>query len=369
MKSTTKITAGLIAFLILTSCSTVKTEDTTSAESTVVEETTEVTGETTEETTATEETTTVKESHYTYDPYCTSEMLDQVYGEKRHDAYISLVDAAMNGRHEFECEDQDTFDWMIYQYPYQSCPVLSQYYDGFSDPTLVVGGKLGLKFTISDEEFAEKNEEFKDLVEGILNEVFEDDYTDFEKALALYLYFCTPGNFVYDYDMVNNPEALDYLSIYRVLTERKGICQDLSLTYSYLLRQAGVEAGVVSGQRGYDDELHQWSLVRINGKYYHVDPTYALNTSGDLQYFLMDDDAREACDDYGRDQWTYVGYYSILSEFDVSVFKSDDKRFSELWKGSYATFSPDTKTIQCSALNEDTGFYEITELDYSELEK
>lgn len=281
---------------------------------------------TTEETTA--ETTVKKESHYTFQTHVSSTLMNEIMEDEMLVAYNNFIDAVMAGETSFECADQDTYNWVMGQYAYLLFPVVAEYVgiDGYRD------GMGYFFYKIPLEEFQEKLQEFEDLVVDILNSCLEDDYSDFEKALALYYYFIE--NYVYDYDIyyAMKTEYQENVSGYRLLTEKTGICQEISVAYSYLLLQAGVDATVLKAQREYDNETHQWSLVTIDGKYYHIDPTYGLGLLASLDYFMMTDEIRYDRDYYNSDKFIPSTVYAQFNEFpDISV---TDDTYSVLW-GNY----------------------------------
>lgn len=292
-----------------------------------VSETTEVTEEIIEtEITETEtEPYVKKESHYTFKTHVSSTLMNEIMGEDMLEGYNNLVDAVLNGEDSFECKDEYTFKWVMGQFPYLLFPVVAEYLcmDEYRD------GRGYFHFTIPDEEFQEKLQEFETVTVDILNSCLEDDYSDFEKALALYLYFIK--TYVYDYDTYDamRYEYQENISGYRLLMGETGICQEISVAYSYLLLQAGVDATVLKAVRGFDNEPHQWSLVTIDGKYYHIDPTYGLGLLNSLDYFMMTDEIRAERDSYDPKEYIPSTVYAQDHEYpDISV---TDDTYSDLW--------------------------------------
>ncbi len=195
-----------------------------------------------------------------------------------------------------------------------------------------------------------------------MNEALEDDYTDLEKALALYVYF--EEHYEYDYDTYEkmDEQSPDYISGYRLMTTGTGICQEISTAYSFLLMQAGVNATVMSGRRSYDQESHRWSYVRINGKTYHIDPTYVLGSDHYLGYFMMTDEQREECDSYTPDTFVIASNYS--QDHPHPDYKADDTFFEPVWDTYLDSFDHDTGKMNCRYY--DDNFDEkIMEFDYS----
>jgi hypothetical protein len=197
-------------------------------------------------------------------------------------------------------------------------------------------------------------------VEEILNSSLRDDYTDLEKALALYLYFS--NNYVYDYEAARPEANPDYLSSYRVLTTGTGICQEFSVAYAYLLLQAGVDASNMSGHRSYDRASHQWSYVKINGHNYHIDPTYVIGDPDSLQYFMMDDAQREAADCYDPAEFVICSNYA--QDHPHPDYKADDDSFREIWRGRFMELDHENRILHYTAFNEQ---YQLVEMcfDYT----
>ncbi len=324
----------LLAAGLLTGCSQgVKLPDEPAAEQaavqiagtalseTAVSETGTTAGANTEETTV--QTEPAAESRLTFQPKVCSQYMKEVFGETMCQAWSSLVDAMMEGKDSFACPDQDTCDWVIGQFPYRCFPVV----DGLiatSPDTPVSDGVGHFSYTVPQEEFQAKVRAFAETVEDILNETVKDTDTDFEKALALYQYFA--NHYRYDnelYKALYSPDLEQReTSACHVFYEKSGICCELSTAYSYLLMQTGVDATVMSG------EDHQWSYVRINGKNYHIDPTFALDSGNSLAYFMMNDE-RRADTGYPKEDYIITSCYTQFH--DTPEYTADDDTFSELW--------------------------------------
>ncbi|MCQ2547718.1 MAG: hypothetical protein MJ145_01785 [Clostridia bacterium] len=301
--------------------------------------------------------------HYSFDPYLVPEIQTEVCGEKMTKAYHSFIDAVLSGKTSFACEDKTTYDWMLGQYPYACCPVIERYIQA---PENHVGFEKGVgyfQYAIPYEEFKTKYDEFAELVSSILNDVLEDDYSDFEKAFALYKY-CS-DNIEYDQDlfhrMSQEAPSDEEVSPYRTLTEKIGICQNISTAYSFLLQQAGVDATVCSGFRDYDGASHQWSFVRIDGVYYHIDVTYALGSQS-LSYFMMTDEQRYNDGGFTPDSFSFVNNYN--EEFVHKTFSCKDDRFKEFWDAVYTDIDFKNHKLSYSNYKEDPASF-----DYGKLTK
>ncbi len=280
--------------------------------------------------------------HYKFQPKVCSSYMTEVFGEEMRDTWFSLVDALMAGENTFACPDEDTYWWVMGQFPDMCFPVLNDLiYYCYDVEHPVKDGVASFTYLVPEEEAAARIAEFAALVEDILNETLQDDYSDMEKALALYIYFS--HHYIYDYEAAAPDFAPDYLSSYRVLTTGYGICQEFSVAYSYLLLQAGVDASVMSGHRGWDNAGHQWSYVRINGHNFHIDPTYVIGDSDSLSYFMMTDEQREAEDGYSRSDFVICSHYS--QEHPHPDYRADDDSFREIWGGTFEGFDHKTGTL------------------------
>lgn len=303
------------------------------------------------------------QSHYVFQPKVCSVYMEEVFGKDMCDAWYNLVDAVMAGKDTFACKDQHTYDWMMGQFPEHCLPIMKELIDlAWDREHSVINGVASFTYLVPPEEAKARIEEFGQQIEDMLNEIFEDDWSDFEKALALYIYFS--DHYVYDYEtyMKMYEEYVDYTSCYRFFQTGIGICHEISSAYSYLLLQAGVQATTMSGNRAYDEAGHQWSFVRINGKNYHIDPTYALGTGGDLCYFMMTDAQREAEDCYDPATFYAVSHYS--RENPHPDYTADDETFRPLWDLSYEAFNHETHTV-CGQKQSDYGERTNYTFDYS----
>ncbi len=278
---------------------------------------------------------------YKFNPKAYSVYMEEIFGETMCQTWCSFVDAMLAGEDTFACPDQETFEWVLGQFPHLCLPAVQDLVDYPTDrENAVADGIAHFTYTVPRDEFEQALRKLADKTESILNEVLADADTDFEKALALYLYFA--DNYVYDHDLEHNNTDANKLTALHVLYEKRGICQEISQAYSFLLTQAGVEATVMSGIRAYDQAPHRWSYIRLNGRNYHIDPTYVLGTH-DLSFFLMTDEERAAEDDYPIQDHVITSAYTQVH--DHPVYKADDETFSALWMKTYASIDTENKLL------------------------
>lgn len=344
-----QIVCVLTAACILASCSA-DTSITTSEN--VITETTLTTSETTEATTTTE-----ARGHYEFKPVVMSSIFLDIMGEDMYDAYKNYINAVSNGEDEFAVKTNNDYDWMIGQFPDKFQPVYfvyteSNYGGAFKD------GKATFQYKIPKEELAQKEAEFEKYITDILNENLRDDYSDFEKVLALYIYIA--NNYTYDYEVYDRMkyEAVKDISAYRFFMTKHGICAECSTAYSYLLLQAGVDATVCGGNRGSDNEGHAWTYVTINGKNYHVDPTFAMGSSNSLAFFMMTDEQRYNEGEFKREENCIGTHYK--SERNGNEYTAGDDFFAPLWDKYLTSFDHEKKIIYYTDIDGNKG-----EFDYS----
>ena len=338
----------LVTACILAGCSADTKITTTGTET----ETSVVTSVSTEATTTTE-----ARGHYEYKPVVMSSIFLDIMGEDMYDAYKNYVKAVQNGEDEFEVKTEDTYHWMIGQFPAYFQPVYevyteSNYGSAFKD------GKGTFQYKIPKEELAQKEAEFEEMVTGILNENLRDDYSDVEKILALYIYFSQ--NYKYDYDTYYrmSNEAVPDLCAYRFFTTKHGICAECSAAFSFLLLQAGVDATVCGGNDAITDEGHSWTYVTINGKNYHVDPTYVMDSGNRLSYFMMTDEQRYKEGNFKKESMSVASHYK--SDKNGNEYTADDDFFAPLWDKYLTSFDPDKNLIYYVDMEGNQGVFDYS---------
>lgn len=318
---------------LVTGCGSAVTEDTTIG-TTSVEETSESATE------VTTEQSTTPEPWFEFRPKVCSSFHEGILGKEMCDSWYSLVDAVMAGEDTFSCPNGHVYFWMIAEFPKVCFPVMSEIIEIPDDfKALDINGTGKIKYKVSKEEAAQKISEFQELVEEIINEVMKPEYSDFEKALALYSYFS--HTYTYDYDTfykIENNELVNYTSSYRLLTTKTGICCEISEAYSYLLLQVGIDAATVMTSK------HEWSFIKLGDNYYHIDPTFGVEDKDSLSFFLMNDEQREATYYYGKKDYTYVAFYEPESAPD---YTANDETFKVLWDYHMSSFDHQAKKIEC----------------------
>ncbi len=187
-----------------------------------------------------------------------------------------------------------------------------------------------LKYAYSAKEQQEMIDFMDNEYLGILNGIITEDMNELEKVLAVYHYFAS--TITYDYDWLDGLNMSDDkflypdIEIYEALKTNQGVCHTYTYLCEFALQQLGVECLRVSAQMANEDSGHMWLVVKIDGEYYHFDPTWDSNYGQvGLKYFGMTD---EECLNRG-----VLDYSSSYDEMYGKIV-CDDTRFSE-WRDVY----------------------------------
>ena len=104
---------------------------------------------------------------------------------------------------------------------------------------------------------------------------FTSSTSEYEKIRTIYDFVCS--NIRYDQVHRNNEYAHLRSTCYSALIWHTAACQGYSVTLYRLLRDAGINCRVVTGNaRRVDssEEFHAWNIVELEGKWYNLDATW-----------------------------------------------------------------------------------------------
>ena len=166
-----------------------------------------------------------------------------------------------------------------------------------------------------------------------------------EKAMKLYT--ASSLRIAYDYSDIGPNYVL------RVLMDDYGICQEIAPAYAYLLLQVGVDAGICGSLAKDSSFAHAWTIVKLDGKWYHADVTWQLSEPYSLRYFLIDDNDRDQSN-------LDVEYLNIgeINELWHKDFPIEDDSYSELWNVRWYEIDHSRACIS---------YYDDPNLDYNDL--
>lgn len=123
------------------------------------------------------------------------------------------------------------------------------------------------------------------------------DCSDLTKAMYLHDYIAVHC----EYD-----STLTFRDAYRMLINGTGVCQGYMLAYRLLLNRAGVTSSWVQS----DSLRHVWSLVQLDGAWYHVDVTWDDSTwfaKSGRKYFCISEEKMKSAElrHLEKDDWVY----------------------------------------------------------------
>ena len=250
--------------------------------------------------------------HHEFKTFVYSDFYREIYDEDVEETFRAYCEAVCKGETEFECK---SWDFMIItrlrMLASEYMPIAFIY----ANITNIDSEHIGhIDYGMSSEEFMTKLEEFENKVTQILDETCKAGYSEAENAIAIYDYFAK--NFKYT----------NFTSSYVVIMEENGVCQDFASAYDFLLGQVGID-GIICTSMLNMQYPHAWSLLKIDGKLYHADPTFALSNPGTLKYFGFTDEERYSLDNYSESPLLY-GFGNF--EDREGKFKAQDDRFIDL---------------------------------------
>ena len=217
-------------------------------------------------------------------------------------------------------------------------------------------------YTMSEEEQERRQKEIDDAVRPFLDEI-TDAMGDYEVALKLYekvigfldydsIALKEQKNSSFDY----STEPDDLRNIYGAIVQHSAVCAGYAIAYQYLLQKFGLESLYVCGDCN-SEGYHAWSIVKMEGDYYHVDCTWGDRSNTDpnkngkgmtYAYFgLTDEEIRktrsidadppvppctaDSCNYFVREGLHFTKYDpAVLKEVIAEYFKDPEKDFMEL---------------------------------------
>lgn len=211
----------------------------------------------------TEQITEVSELYYSY--HCLDETQKKIY--------LEILDALANMKKDAQLSimDKSGVD-LIFACVMNDHPELF-YVEGYQYTEYTLGNvTTGVTFSGTYSMSSEEAEQAKIAIEQKIAECFrqvplnEDEY-----STVKYLYEWLIDSTEYDKTAENNQ------NICSVFLQGRSVCQGYAKAMQYMLQKAGMQCLLVTGFT--NGERHGWNLVRVNGEYYYLDPTW-----GDASY-------------------------------------------------------------------------------------
>ncbi|MCR5249300.1 MAG: hypothetical protein K6E50_01695 [Lachnospiraceae bacterium] len=190
---------------------------------------------------------------------------------------------------------------------------------------------LELTYRYDAEESAEMLHFIDESYVEILNECITENMSDLEKVLSIYHYF--GERISYDYEWYENAQATEAderfkvpdIAVYDALKSNEGVCHSYTYLCQFAFQQLGIECLRVTADMAEGDESHMWPIVKIDGMFYNIDPTWDSHDGNDtvgLQYFGMT--YEEATADRG------ILGYDISIDMAYGDVICEDERFASL---------------------------------------
>lgn len=127
-----------------------------------------------------------------------------------------------------------------------------------------------------------------------------------------------------EYDMVYYNDNQIIYTAYGALINRDAVCEGYTLAYRYLLGKLGIETRYIISR----EMEHAWAMVKLDGKFYHVDITHDDPSYDNLgrvnhEFFLKSDSSFTADSDHRN--W-------------ISDIKASDTTYDNAWWHNVNTF-------------------------------
>lgn len=199
--------------------------------------------------------------------------------------YYSIVEEALNNYESsvtvgVENYDTKIFSDEVYHKALENSPLATP---GFSCTisTEKLGGTTTMvsfqfQYPESRQVLLKKDKEVRAKVKEIVAEVTTSDMKDYEKEKALHDYLVK--NCRYDERLYTNNMPEESYTAYSALINGVAVCQGYAIAMNLLLEEAGIESMIITGYGWVEENKtyisHGWNLVKIQGDYYHLDPTW-----------------------------------------------------------------------------------------------
>lgn len=126
------------------------------------------------------------------------------------------------------------------------------------------------------------------------------------------------------YSKDTEPEDYSVYTAYGALVKGVAYCEGYTLAYNYIMKKLGITAYYIQSPT----VNHAWSLVNIDGYYYHVDVTYddpSPDTAGRVfhDFCIVSDAQMNAYDNDENNSFKHTGW--------VSTIKADNGKYNVDW--------------------------------------
>lgn len=162
---------------------------------------------------------------------------------------------------------------------------------------------------------SEYDKEIYSAAEEILGEIITDGMTDLEKETAVYTWLTENVDYDWSHMDIMAETTRDAYVPYGGLVNQSAVCLGYATSFQLLMDTAGIECVTVVGAAFHSTGDHAWNMVKLDGNWYCVDPTWDANgrqQSGEeyeWRYFNVTSD--EMAKDH---QWDYANVPEAVTE-------------------------------------------------------
>lgn len=148
------------------------------------------------------------------------------------------------------------------------------------------GGMCRLEYDVNYYTTAEEEARLTEEINGIISSLELDGLSDFAKISVLYRYVAENVNYS---DDLSDPYVY---SAYNAVFDHHAVCQGVTQLLYRLFNDCGISCRVIAGIsrdiRGINpDGYHVWLIVRLDDKYYLLDPTWDMKFNGRIYYYFL----------------------------------------------------------------------------------
>ena len=245
-----KVFCMLLSIILLAGCSTSQNMPTETTSQLLKPEISSTTG------------STVEEQYLRYSPYVVTDGARQQLGEE-YALYCSMVDAVVSydgSVSGFKSEHHFVKMWGVLLNEFIPAHKLIQTYVNSDTPYTYHDGTVQFLFLNDRNEHEKYLSDFELKINQVLSKVNSTD-SDVEIIAKLYEHV----SYSMKYDM-------QYKTLYDCIMNDTGICGDYTRYLELLLNHAGIACQSAGGSGAGVD--HSWLMAKIDGQWYHFDPTW-----------------------------------------------------------------------------------------------
>lgn len=200
---------------------------------------------------------------------------------QRQKVYLEMLDILTNMQEDVRISTMDksvidpVFACVMNDHP-ELFYVTGYQYTEYSFANSITGYTFSGTYSMTGEEVEEANQLIEQSVQACFEQAsFEDEY-----SIVKSLYDWLIDHTEYDSTAENNQ------NICSVFLQGRSVCQGYAKAMQYLLQKLEKQCLLVTGFT--NGERHAWNLVKVNGAYYYLDPTW-----GDASYAYSGSDSVE----------------------------------------------------------------------------